>query len=300
MKVSIVTFGSCGWDRIIDKNTKELIYEEEGRKNSHQAVASHRAGADSILITFVGSDDIGGQVLESLKNCGLDTSYISVVEGASTEINIQYYDPNTKDYELHRGPAELSQRYFPNMVDIYRDEILRSDAVNLVSKQPKEFLEAVINFCYDNNIATYLTISHNKFDIKNLHDLEVLRKITHIAGNMREAKDLTGLDNPEDMLELLPNMIITDGGDGVWFVDENENICHEDAVKAREVVETNGAGDTFIGNYMVYRAESRPILECIRRSMCASTLEISKMGVYTAMPYRNETDILYEEYYKGE
>ena len=298
MRKNILTFGSCGWDKIVDKTTKELIYEEEGRKNSHQAIAALRAGANSILVSFVGDDEIGHRVLASLKECGLDTKYIEIVPGASTEVNIQYYDPVTKDYDLHRGPAELSQNYDSQMIDRYKEEILNADAVNLVSKQPKEFLVRMIDFCDEENIDTYLTISHKKLDI--VEDIDTLKKVTYIAGNMREGRDLTGYDTACEMLKVLPNMLITDGGEGVWFCDEQGNIVHEPAVKAREVVETNGAGDTFIGNFMVYRAEGYSILECVRRAMCASSLEISKMGVYSAMPYREETDKLYNEYYKGE
>lgn len=106
----ILTFGSCGWDKIFRQNedgTQELIYEEEGRKNSHQALAAKRAGADSMLISFVGDDEIGKKVLESLNNCGIDTRFIKVIEHESTEINHQIFDPKTKDYSLVRFPSPL-------------------------------------------------------------------------------------------------------------------------------------------------------------------------------------------------
>lgn len=63
----ILTFGSCGWDRVFYKNAAgnegEFVYEEEGRKNSHQALAAKRAGAISMLVSFVGDDEIGEKVL---------------------------------------------------------------------------------------------------------------------------------------------------------------------------------------------------------------------------------------------
>ncbi len=36
--IKVITFGSCGWDRIYNRGKDgvlNLIYEEEGRKNSH-------------------------------------------------------------------------------------------------------------------------------------------------------------------------------------------------------------------------------------------------------------------------
>lgn len=297
----ILTFGSCGWDRIFYKNDSNseptLIYEEEGRKNSHQALAAKRAGANSMLISFVGDDEIGGKVLKSLNDCGLDTRFVKTIKGESTEVNHQFIDPVTKDYELKRFPSPLSQYYTPQMVEEYKDYILNADAVILVSKQNKDFLEEAINFCYKNNIPTTLTASHKKFDINNPQDFSVLKKVTFIAVNMQEAKDLTNLIEPADMLNLLPNLIITDGGKGVYFVNENNKITHEPAVKTKNIVETNGAGDTFIGNVIVSYVNGWALTDCIRFGQCASSLEIQKMGVLNAIPKYKETKALYDSYY---
>ena len=298
-KPFILTFGSCGWDRIVYKNadgSRELIYEEEGRKNSHQAVAARKAGADSTLISFVGDDEIGKKVLASLDHFGIDTKYVTVVKGAATEINTQILDRITRDYELERGPAELSYRYTPAMAGQYSKEILRADFVILVSKQPKDFLTEVINLCHANGIKTALTVSHRNFDIKNTRDLETLKKCTVIAGNLKESEDLTGRTSQKEMLRLLPNLMITNA-EGVWFCDEIGNICHEKSVPAKDIVETNGAGDTFIGNFIVFRAESKPIRECVRLGQCAAAIEIGKMGVINSMPYRDETIRLYEKHF---
>ena len=304
-KPFILVFGSCGWDKIFYLNedgSQELIYEEEGRKNSHQAVAAKRAGADSMLISFVGDDELGKKVLESLKKCGIDTRFIDVVGGEKTEVNHQFIDKVTKDYTLKRFPATLSQNYNVNMIEKYKDQILKANYVILVSKQPKEFLKEMIKFCYENNIPTVLTVSHKKFDIVDKEDLEVLKKCTNIAANYKETCDLLNkeeltADSLKEAFNILPNLIMTKGDEGVWFTDEKGNVCHEDAVKPTSVVETNGAGDTFIGNYIVFRYEGKSICESVRMAMCASAIEISKMGVYSSMPYREETEALYRKYY---
>ena len=300
-----LTFGSCGWDRIFWKNdddSEELIYEEEGRKNSHQAIAALRAGGtgtESMLISFVGNDEIGKKCKESLKANGIDTRFIKTVKGESTEVNHQYIDRETRDYTLKRFPANLSQNYSPDMVKKYKSYILKSDFVILVSKQPKDFLTETINFCYEHGIKTALTVSHKKFDITNPEDFETLKKVTIIAGNWEEGNSLTNKYTPEDMIKTLPNLIITKGKEGVWFQDETGKICNEPAVLTDNVVETNGAGDTFLGNLVAFVAENKlPLVECIKKAMCASTLEIQKMGVLGAMPKRKETEKLYKEYYK--
>ena len=297
MKNLVLTFGSCGWDKIfsMDKDgNKHLIYEEEGRKNSHQALAAKRAGANSMLISFVGDDEIGKMVLDSLNKCGIDTRFIKTVEGEPTEINHQILDEVTKDYSLVRFPAPLSSYYTPDMVDQYKDWILKAKAVILVSKQNKDFLEEIIDFCYKNNIVTVLTVSHEKFDINNDKDLETLKKVTFIAGNYKEISLLTKKDNINEMFELLPSIIMTDGGNGVYFMD-NDKLVHEDAIKVNNIVETNGAGDTFIGYFIVFYIEGISKLKCIRLGQCASSLEIQKMGVLNAIPFRDDVFKLYNK-----
>jgi ribokinase len=311
--IGILTFGSCGLDRIFNEVTDsqpepQLIYEEEGRKSSHQAVAAKRAGrvangavvvdkVDSILVSFVGDDPEGQQVLESLRNCGIDTQFVFVVEGVPTEVNHQYLHPDTKDYRLERFSAILADHYTSDMVEQYKEQILGADFVILVSKQPKDFLTATIDFCYANQVPTILTVSHKNFDISDVRDHETLRKTTFIAANFQEAEDLTGKDTVEDMLKLCPNLIITMGGDGGWFCDESSQIRHEPAVPVENIVETNGAGDTFAGNFVVYRAEGHTITESVRFGQCAASIEISKMGVLAAMPNRNETEAVYNRLY---
>lgn len=298
-KINVLTFGSCGWDKIFIVNTDgtfSLIYEEEGKKNSHQAIAALRAGAKkSTLISFVGDDEIGAKVLKSLKKCGLETKYVKTIKGYKTEINEEYLDPITKDYSLKRGPSEISQNYSPEMVDEYHSEISNSDVVILVTKQPKEFLTKVINKCYSLGKITALTISHKKYDVCDKNDKETLEKVTYIAGNFEEACQLTGKNTVEECLKMFPNLLITKGADGVFYVDEKGNIVNEPAVKPDKLVETNGAGDTFIGNFVVYIAEGQDLKTSIRKAICSSTLEIQKMGVLDAMPTKEQTENFYNK-----
>ena len=299
-KSFILTFGSCGWDKIFKQNddgSQELIYEEEGRKNSHQALAAKRAGSESMLISFVGGDEIGKRVLDSLNKCGIDTRFVKIINDQPTEINHQIIDMKTKDYSLVRFPSPLSQYYTVDMVKEYEKWILKADAVILVSKQNKDFLEAIIDFCYKNNIVTVLTISHEKFNIDDEQDFNTLKKVTFIAGNFDESKKLTKKENESEMLNLLPNLIITKGGEGVFFVNEEGKQVHEDAVKVDNIVETNGAGDTFIGTVISYYARGISKTKCIRLGQCASSLEIQKMGVLDAIPHKDEIEKVYEKIY---
>jgi sugar/nucleoside kinase (ribokinase family) len=297
--INALTFGSCGIDIILEQDENgewREVYREEGRKSTRQAWAAKLGGAAvSMIVSFVGNDDMGKEVLRSFDERGLDRRFVFVVDGEQTEWNRQYIIKESRDYDLERGPAELAKHYSPDMVEEYAEQILEASFVILISKQPKEFLTATIEFCHEHQIPTILTVSHPKFDIEE--DLTTLQKCTFVAGNLEEVNVLTGKDTPEEMLGVLPNLIVTHGGAGAWFCDESGQICHEDAVPVENIVEINGAGDTLAGNFMVFHAEGKPILECMRLAMCASSIEISRMGVLQAMPTRAETEKVYREHY---
>lgn len=299
-KLFIMSFGSSGWDRIYSQTAdgnKELVYEEEGKKNSHQAVAAKKAGADAMLISFVGNDEFGGKVIESLKEGGIDTRFVKTVEGETTEVSEQILNKETGEYTVTRLPTKLPQYYYPSMVEEYKEWLLKADAVLLVSKQNKDFLEAMIDFCYKHDIPVAMTVSIRKFDINDKRDIETLKKVKFIAVNYEEACDLTRVEDIEKMLKLLPNMLITKGPDGVYFVDENGEFKHEKAVAVEKVVDTNGAGDTFISNFLVFYLEGQEKTECARRAQCASAIEIQGMGFKNVVPDRKKTDELYDNIY---
>jgi ribokinase len=56
-----------------------------------------------------------------------------------------------------------------------------------------------------------------------------------------------------------------------------------------QVVDTTGAGDTFVGVLAAALAERLPVLEAVRRGVAAGALAVERLGAVPSIPTRDET-----------
>ena len=83
MKYDICVFGGCSLDAVYLQN-KDLSYNEKpnsiffGGKGANQAVASARAGAKVVMLTRLGNDEIGQNIIKNLKNNKIETKFIEL------------------------------------------------------------------------------------------------------------------------------------------------------------------------------------------------------------------------------
>ena len=67
-------------------------------------------------------------------------------------------------------------------------------------------------------------------------------------------------------------------------------MCSSNLLPAQRVqaVDTVGAGDTFVGGVATAWAEGRSLEEAVRLGQAAAALSVSRVGVQSAMPRREE------------
>jgi ribokinase len=79
------------------------------------------------------------------------------------------------------------------------------------------------------------------------------------------------------------NVIITLGGDGVLYSSEHETKML-DSLPASRVVDTTGAGDSFIGAFAVAIGSGREVFDAIRFAMASASLAVEKREVIPSLP----------------
>ena len=75
-------------------------------------------------------------------------------------------------------------------------------------------------------------------------------------------------------------VIITQGSDPVVVVDGNGDVKEYPVEKlaADQIVDTNGAGDAFVGGFMAQLAMGKDMETCVRCGIWAATLIIQRSG----------------------
>lgn len=125
-------------------------------------------------------------------------------------------------------------------------------------------------------------------------------KVTHLIVNETEAALLTGVEVAELDVEAATgvflergvkgSVVITLGAKGgYWRASTGEGGWVEPEVReAREVVDTTGAGDTFVGAFAVAVVDGRSVEDAVVWAGKAAGRKVRKRGAQAGIPWRGE------------
>lgn len=85
-------------------------------------------------------------------------------------------------------------------------------------------------------------------------------------------------------------VIITQGPDGVLVVDETGEVREIEAIRIpkEQIVDTNGAGDAFVGGFLAQMAKKKSIDECVKCGIWSATEIIQRSGcTFPTKQYEN-------------
>ncbi|HEC32892.1 MAG TPA: carbohydrate kinase family protein [Candidatus Kaiserbacteria bacterium] len=209
------------------------------------AVSAHRLGLDSAIVTNLGNDKNGEEILGQLKKEGISTQFVSIEEGkksnyhyvllyeAERTILIKHRDYN---YGLPKFEVPPKWMYFSS-----------------VGEDSLPYHHEIARYVKDNPEVN-LAFQPGTFQIKL--GAEILKDIYEATAlffcNKQEAQSI--LNNKlDDIKELLTGMrklgpktvIITDGPNGAYAYDGNDMLVMPMYPDPAPPVDRTGAGDSF-------------------------------------------------------
>ena len=290
----VVVFGGCSWDNTF-KQKEDLSYPEfadiglPGGKGSNQAVAIARAGYKVKMISIIGNDKSGKDILKNLQDNNIDTSCVKVSKEAKSD-SASLYVSITGDNNIIRSRESIDE-FDIDLIKENEEVIKNADFVVTQTKVPRKVIEALIDFCFKNNVKTVLTPCPAKgYEFCENSNKELLEKITYITANADETKLIMGEEDVEKSIDRLPNLISTAGSKGVYFCDEEGFFVNVPAVEPRELKDTTGAGDTFCGNFIVGILNGLNKKEAVKRGVWAATLKLEHLGAQPGIPTKKELE----------
>jgi ribokinase len=301
MTKPIVVLGSLNMDLSIQSPKMPIMGEtmhgsgfmtSPGGKGGNQAVAMARLGAAVYLIGCVGDDGFGHELLDSLRHNAVRTDCVRVSGAVSTGIAMIVIVAGNNSIILDAG-ANLT---------ISPDDIRASAAViagsQLLAAQfevPVETVRTAFKLARQLGVTTLLNPSPTR-----MLDEAFYRLIDILIVNEHEARDLTRIDvsGPEQAAQAIDwfrargvrTPLVTLGRGGSVFPD-GEEIRHC-PIRPAEVVDTTGAGDTFLGALAVALINDRPLAEAVSWATAASSITVSRRGAQIALPSQAEVAAL--------
>ncbi len=270
-----------------------------GGKGGNQVIAAHRSGGLVKLVSRVGNDMLGSDLLSFYQREGLSTEYISVSDTATTGCGLITVSAETgnnaiivikgANEELSAENVRAAERDFADC-DLFLTQLETSMESILEGKRLAQKYGKPIVF----NPAPYVTLPP-----------DMLQGIDFITPNETETEFYTGIpvNNTDDasraadkLMEMgVRNVIITLGKRGVYFKGElGEWMVPTTDLKA---VDPTGAGDSFNGAFCVAYAEGMDIETALKFANCVSSISVTRPGASSSIPTRAESEALLKSYY---
>jgi ribokinase len=294
MTQTLVVVGSLNMDLVVraprhPRPGETLIGSQfqtfPGGKGANQAVAAARLGATVRLIGRVGKDAFGDALLQTVRQDGVDTSFIYRDPQAASGVALITLDEAGQNTIVVASGANM--RVSPK--DIQQAEVAFEGA-NLLLMQlecPLEAVEAAADLAQQRGIPVVL----NPAPARPL-PASLLAKVDYLLPNQSELQLLAeGEVNVSAAAACLlkngvRNLVVTLGEEGALLVTANTEQKF-DAYKV-PVVDTVAAGDAFTAAFCVALMEGKSLPEAVQWGNAAGAIAVTRPGAQPSMPKREE------------
>ena len=297
----ICIIGSINMDMVIETAYPPVMGETvhgsgfktvPGGKGANQAVAAAKLGNEVSFIGAVGKDAFGAQMIDNLKNSGVNVSGIEsfgtsgiamiIVSGGDNTIILEGGANMALDNSLIDRHISLIEE---SDIVIFQLEI-PSKTVLYAMKKAKELGKKVL--LNPAPIATF--------------DTEMLKYTDIFIPNQHEAGSILGMKIDDEALARgacrefidmgVDQTIITLGSDGCVY-NMGTDIFTQPAFKVK-AVDSTAAGDSFIGAFCA-GLDSRGIKDAVRYACAVSAVVVSRAGASSSIPSRDEVEEFLKE-----
>jgi ribokinase len=245
-----------------------------GGKGANQAVAASKLGARVDVIGCVGGDGAGSDYLRSLRERGVKTDGVRIVEDEPTGSAFITLDSDGENTIVVSpgangcvGAADVLKS---------RDSIAVADVVLLQNEVPAEANTEACRIARESKtLVVYNPAPWLDERVASPLDADVW------IANESEAKALAG--------RLAPSRLVTTRGASPTLVqwDGDEFEVPVDEVTVTDSV---GAGDTFIGSFARRLASGDPVGDAVRYANRAASFTLRATGAQESMPSSDQVD----------
>lgn len=290
--MKVLVFGSLNIDHVYQvphflrpgETMASTAYSRNaGGKGLNQAIALARAGQDTAFAGAIGQD--GLFLRDTLMEAGVDTSHVQVLDTATGHAIIQVEDAGDNAILLFGGTnrsitpqmaAEILSTFSPGDCVLMQNEISSGKEILQLAKEKG------------------LRVALNPSPVSQALHQWPLETTDWLILNEVEGEDLTGMSQPQDMLDelnrRLPHtaIVLTLGENGAFYRDEHQQL-HQPAVSVK-AVDTTAAGDTFTGYFLASALAGKDPACALRIAAHAAAVAVTRPGAGASIPTREEVE----------
>lgn len=278
MKIGVV--GSINVDVMyeVDRKPKkgETIFGNKysinsGGKGANQAVVLNSLEDNVVFLGAVGTDIFG---LEARNNLGKKNlkAQVEIKEG-NTGLAVIQLSNNDNDIIVFKGANDQISK---KDIDSFLNNNPEIEIIVLQLEINLESIKYLINKAFNMGIKVIL----NPAPAVNL-DKEIVDKLTYIIPNETEAEAIFKTKNLQDIYkEVGSKLIVTLGNLGVMYWNGTEpEILPAQKIK---VVDTTGAGDSFVAGFTSGIAKGLSVKEAVEKGIEVASITCQFLGAQTS------------------
>lgn len=297
MSNRILNFGSLNIDYVYqvphfvrpgETISSQKLETHAGGKGANQSTALARAGAKVFHAGKIGKE--GTWLKDNLAKDGVNVHFIQQSEGKNGHACIQVDVKGQNAILLYAGAnKEITEEQIHETISHFSagDYLLLQNEINFIPQLIELGAERGLHVCFNPAPMNEAVLKYP------------LDKVKTLILNETEACTLADKQDLHEALQLLvetypeTELILTLGDHGVQYRYKNDS--WDIPVVDIKVVDTTGAGDTFIGYFLAARLKKYSVEKSLRIASQASALCVSKPGAQDSIPYLKEL----EEHFKS-
>ncbi len=273
-----------------------------GGKGANQAVAAARLGANVQLISTIGYDSMGINMLEKIRRCGVGTRYVGRFP-ARTNVTLVFEDVRNDTFEPSMIMFSESKKYL-NLEHLERC-YLAIDTTGILMTQLSPSLDGVTAAAQRMKAKNGMVIL-DPAPPKDIPD-DLISCVDILTPNQKELAIMSGMDNANEnnqtrmaaakifMDRGVKHVVIKAGPEGAYIVNA-DGVKHVPTFDVN-ALNTWGVGSIFNSGLAVGLARDMSMEEAVRFANAACSLTILRGGSQDAVPeYYECMDLLHGRY----
>ena len=276
--MDIVCFGELLWDIFPDRKVA-------GGAPFNIVNRATALGLKATVISSVGKDELGSELIKTVESKGNNTSYIQHHPSLSTGVvQVKLSDSGEPEYDIVHPVAWDDIKVDQKVIDLVKNsQAFVYSSLGIRDERARQSLFQLLQFAPWKICDVNLREGHYEKDhvMSMLDHADVLRMNEHELDQVLQWSSISGSEREQNISELFKKsnfqkLIVTLGGEGAISYD-GDKFCYQPVFKVL-VADTVGSGDAFLASYIYQALKGESDQSCLEFACAVGALTASKTG----------------------